>query len=1227
MTSKRDQRRGSPEKRHARYLVEQMLGALGLKYDPLRPPHLQDAPPPPRAGLTRRTWLAANLASVVSLGLMPTVIPAEARNILKGTRGVVVGERWSQAATWGGALPTSADDITINGRTIIWDTPTAVCRTLTITGSTAKLIADSTMSVGLTTKWIKVMDSGTFQIGTSAAARYTGFNATITLNGLLDDETVTFTDSIQRRSSNVQRMVNVMDGGKILIWGEDKTRIGILNSATANAAAGQPNISLSAVPTNWKAGDKIGLSNTDWWSTSGWQQTTLASDTTTTTATLANNLTTLKWQRMQYATGAGLSYTPDGFTAGNLAGHIRPHLNAATVATHVNNLISTINLRTDIDERGRAFNLSSNVKLTCPIDDDYTSFGFGCGLMVMDVDSLVQIDGFEIERGGQAGILGGYPIHLHMISYVQGTGAYIDDVDGWYIKNVGIGPSQNRGAVVHGTNGMVFENVVTYDSKGHSWLLEDGSERRNYFTNCGSILVTPHAGGTGFAGTTFATDGTGNITRTVAHGKVAGDKVKFYSTGAMPTPTTGSFTAHTTYYVIAAGLTATAMRISDTPGGAAKTWSAAGSGVITASFANQIKTHDAESSGFFFTNPDNFVNGFFSNGANNGWWNSWAGQCWGASILVTSFIPRHVQVGQLDNLHCTGNYREGIRTGFPVTSDQGAAQSNVGNLRFRPTSTETAAEDTPWMTVTAFNGWNFYKNGGSAFDGVGYRNHIGRPTYRRMSAADNGATCFHGAVDHGTSSGHVIWGRTLNNATAYPRAASSPQAGTVTYHSTLVHDNSIGGGFGTGGSMIAGVGDAWGMHGGFSQMGDYYLKSIERGLGRGPGLVYIDSVAGRRTHPAKITTDFDLKYSVAPTVVTIATDGTVTHTGHTKSNGDVIFLDTTGTLPAGIPNDIHLFVRDVVAGTSYKVALTSGGAAINTGAAGSGTHHYANRGTKWTFNQSVAIEDVVGDWGTAGNQMVFDLPIFTTGLTSSTAIVDDPLVVSTPDIFGGWGGFLSDAERDRAQAGLGSLGVYDPTFLRTMALKATRLSPSDFTTPIGDPWITDDGLYADTRFSNMRHFACRTTGNWVFKIEHPYSALPNEYYRLKCSNFFRAGSRVMLGVPKDGSVPFTTGGIWRVSGDQSGAFTSSMKPSAGLLADARAIPYTTPAAGATWLDKMLAVYNDTLALTYFDDTAGNTLWFSFIPDDVNNIVPADANADFAGENALYQTIWVIWSIA
>lgn len=85
--------------------------------------------------------------------------------------------------------------------------------------------------------------------------------------------------------------------------------------------------------------------------------------------------------------------------------------------------------------------------------------------------------------------------------------------------------------------------------------------------------------------------------------------------------------------------------------------------------------------------------------------------------------------------------------------------------------------------------------------------------------------------------------------------------------------------------------------------------------------------------------------------VSVASPGVVTHTGHTYlANDPVVF--TTGTLPTGLVVGTPYFVRNPVAGVSYELSLTSGGASINTtgspSAGASITRAWGTTGSNWS---------------------------------------------------------------------------------------------------------------------------------------------------------------------------------------------------------------------------------------------------------------------------------------
>lgn len=79
-------------------------------------------------------------------------------------------------------------------------------------------------------------------------------------------------------------------------------------------------------------------------------------------------------------------------------------------------------------------------------------------------------------------------------------------------------------------------------------------------------------------------------------------------------------------------------------------------------------------------------------------------------------------------------------------------------------------------------------------------------------------------------------------------------------------------------------------------------------------------------------------YSTTNVTITIATPGVVSHSGHSFVAGDPVVLSTTGALPTGLTAGTVYFVRNPVAGVSYELSVTTGGAGINTSGTQSGTH-------------------------------------------------------------------------------------------------------------------------------------------------------------------------------------------------------------------------------------------------------------------------------------------------
>jgi hypothetical protein len=82
----------------------------------------------------------------------------------------------------------------------------------------------------------------------------------------------------------------------------------------------------------------------------------------------------------------------------------------------------------------------------------------------------------------------------------------------------------------------------------------------------------------------------------------------------------------------------------------------------------------------------------------------------------------------------------------------------------------------------------------------------------------------------------------------------------------------------------------------------------------------------------------DGEFSIlAASGVNTGTDVLTTSTAHNYSDTDTVVFGTTGTLPSPLTFGVIYFVRDV-SGSTFKVAATSGGVAIDITSTGSGTH-------------------------------------------------------------------------------------------------------------------------------------------------------------------------------------------------------------------------------------------------------------------------------------------------
>jgi hypothetical protein len=132
-----------------------------------------------------------------------------------------------------------------------------------------------------------------------------------------------------------------------------------------------------------------------------------------------------------------------------------------------------------VDERGEVGLLTRNIKIQASADAEQSFFG---GHIMAMPSSHMYVEGVELNRMGQNLTLARYPIHWHLVG----------DANGQYIRNASIHDTYNRCVTVHGTNNVLVENNVTYNTVGHCFFLEDGIEHGNQFIHNLAIQTKCH---------------------------------------------------------------------------------------------------------------------------------------------------------------------------------------------------------------------------------------------------------------------------------------------------------------------------------------------------------------------------------------------------------------------------------------------------------------------------------------------------------------------------------------------------------------------------------------------------------------------------------------------------------------------------------------------------------------------------------------------------------------
>uniref|UniRef100_A0A8D2Q8F5 G8 domain-containing protein n=1 Tax=Varanus komodoensis TaxID=61221 RepID=A0A8D2Q8F5_VARKO len=161
---------------------------------------------------------------------------------------------------------------------------------------------------------------------------------------------------------------------------------------------------------------------------------------------------------------------------------------------HMGEIVDGVDMRAEVGILTRNILIQGEMEDSCygPNHCQFFSFDTFGGQIKKNFTS-VHMAGVELKHMGQQ-ILGSYSVHFHLTGDVDERGGYSPPS---YLDNLAIHHCFSRCVAIHGANGLLVKDTIGYDTLGHCFFLEDGTEQRNTFhhnlgllTKAGTILPT-----------------------------------------------------------------------------------------------------------------------------------------------------------------------------------------------------------------------------------------------------------------------------------------------------------------------------------------------------------------------------------------------------------------------------------------------------------------------------------------------------------------------------------------------------------------------------------------------------------------------------------------------------------------------------------------------------------------------------------------------------------------
>uniref|UniRef100_A0A8C8ASL2 Transmembrane protein 2 n=1 Tax=Otus sunia TaxID=257818 RepID=A0A8C8ASL2_9STRI len=185
-----------------------------------------------------------------------------------------------------------------------------------------------------------------------------------------------------------------------------------------------------------------------------------------------------------------LTYDGTRFTVTAFSGWIK----GSPLYLHIGEVIDGVDMRAEVGLLTRNILIQGEMEDSCYGQNQCQFFSFdtfGGHIKILRNFSSVHMSGVELKNMGQQ-ILGSYPVHFHLAEDVDERGGYERPT---YLDNLAIHHCFSRCVAIHGTHGLLVKDTIGYDTLGHCFFLEDGTEQRNTFyhnlgllTRSGTIL-------------------------------------------------------------------------------------------------------------------------------------------------------------------------------------------------------------------------------------------------------------------------------------------------------------------------------------------------------------------------------------------------------------------------------------------------------------------------------------------------------------------------------------------------------------------------------------------------------------------------------------------------------------------------------------------------------------------------------------------------------------------